>query len=125
MGVSGPYVDHLLVDEVLNDFLEIQCPCNKLYIDCFFKLQTLPRKQFVLNVDLKCICHHKKKKKYVKGTHFRSPLHQHPKKKVHEVMKIIMLHKVKKITGSEKTLEKTTPLLHCLQGLWALFWALI
>ena len=39
-----------------------------------------------------------------------------------------MRHKVKKkkkkIIGSERTLEKTTvttPLLHCLKGLWSLF----
>ena len=33
----------------------------------------------------------------------------------------MILHNVSKIAGSERTLEKTTPLLHCLQNLWALF----
>ena len=36
----------------------------------------------------------------------------------------IILHKVSKINGSERTLEKTTAHLHCLQGLRALFWEL-
>ena len=50
---------------------------------------------------------------YVKGPQFRSPLHWHSKKKASSSNEI-MLHKVKKITRSERTLEKTTPLLHCL-----------
>ena len=62
---------------------------------------------------LKCICTHFFF--YVKGTQFSSPLQQHSKKTVHLVMK--SGHKVSKITGSERTLEKTTPHLHCLQGL--------
>ena len=33
----------------------------------------------------------------------------------------IMVRNFFVITGSERTLEKTKPLLHCLQGLWALF----
>ena len=40
------------------------------------------------------------------GTQFRSPLHQHSKKKGSSSNEI-MLHKVLNITGSERTLEKT------------------
>ena len=52
---------------------------------------------------------------YVKGTQFRRPLHQHSDKRVHQVMKQYLYSWIK-INGSERSLEKTTAHLHCVQG---------
>ena len=60
---------------------------------------------------LKCTCHQKNIFWYVKGTHFRSPLHQHSVKNIHQVIKKKCISKFRVWEGDYQFSAQIVPII--------------